>query len=175
MSNHSTETAVGGAALPSFGPGYGRDMHQQPARTLSADAEMTSQVSLPTGQKVYELDVSIFQQGLGQSAWKTYEVWSQKPLEDHSPVRKFCSYMAVADPTKSDEQCAFRVTNYPSRPLISHQLLKSDGFMLGRLVTCAADEDVLEPSPFAVYEVSPIVLNYVASLTCFAEMLIKRA
>jgi hypothetical protein len=156
MSNRHAEAGGGGAAFPIFNPGYGHDMHRQPARTLSAGAEMSSQVSLPTGQKVYELDVSIFQHGLGP-AWKTFEVWSRKPHEFQSPVHKFCNYMAIAEPTKSDEQCAFHVTNYPSRPLISHQLLKLDGFMLGRLVTCEADEDVLEPSPFAVYEVNPFV------------------
>jgi hypothetical protein len=126
-------------------------------------------MSLPTGQRVYELDVSIFRQSV-PSALDAFKVWSQ----EHR-VRKFCEYMAIANPTSSEMQCGFPVTNYPSQPFISHQLLKSDGFMLGRFVKCGFDEDVLDPSPFAVYEVNPIVLNYFVPLTSFAEMLIECA
>jgi hypothetical protein len=122
MSNHRAEAEGGGVVFPNFGFGYGHDMHWQPARTFLAEAEMPSQVSLPTGQKVYELDVSIFQHSLGpiwkpgfQLALDAFKVWSQADR-----VHDFCKNMAIVKPTSSEMQCAFPVTNYPSRPLISH-------------------------------------------------------
>lgn len=96
--------------------------------------------SLPTGLKVYQLDATTAFQRIPQK----YQNWN---------AEAFCRYMENANPSQADMHSAFPVSNHSSRPLICHQLLKSDGFFLGRFIKCSNDEEVRATSRFAVFEV----------------------
>ncbi len=124
----------GGGALVAHGAGL-------PSPSIAA-TQVADRIpnSLPTGLKVYQLDVwTAFQ--LRPS---NYQNWN---------AETFCRYMENANPSQADMQSAFPVSNHSSRPLICHQLLKSDGFFLGRFIKCSNDEEVRMTSRFAVFEV----------------------
>ncbi len=118
-------------------------------------------IALPTGQKVYDLDVSSAfgffwcnRNGQVFESTNDFHVWNDDRF------MAICNYMANPSPSAAEIHAAFPealtaflVKNHSSQPPISHQLLKSDGFFLGEFIKCVQDQDVCNPSQFAVFEV----------------------
>ena len=95
---------------------------------------------LPTGEKRYHLIVA------------SYAAWDS----DHH-FRALCNFLNeyASDAPPSTAFVSHPVRNHPKYPLVSRQLLKSDGFFLGNLVVCSKDQEAIEQSRYAVYEVAP--------------------
>lgn len=123
-------------------------------------------IALPTGQKVYDLDVSrdfrffecvdrygqVFESTNDFTAWndeRFMAIWNY--ISNPSPSA--AEIQAAFPVTYGKALTAFRVKNHSSQPPISHQLLKSDGFYLGEFIKRERDQDVCNPSQFAVFEV----------------------
>jgi hypothetical protein len=122
-------------------------------------------IALPTGQKVYDLDVSAAFRFVKRTNCYNQIFDSTDDFKDWDDARfrSICKYMEnpspsaaeieAAFPVKYGKATAFLVKNHSSQPPISHQLLKSDGFFLGEFIDCVKDQDVCNPSQFAVFEV----------------------
>jgi hypothetical protein len=99
--------------------------------------------SLPTGQKIYFLDANEFD-------GPRFQQWSELRYEE------FFRYMAVRTSTPWSSS-AFSVLTPGSlfchRPRISHELLKNDGFILGKMLKWDKDQEVVSSSRYAVFEV----------------------
>jgi hypothetical protein len=104
--------------------------------------EATEILQLPTGEKKYWLRV--------QSA-NDFDAWNTD-----REFKSFCNYLNnyanEAIPKSGFE--SIQVLFYRRQPAISHALLATDGFVLGNMVQCSQDEEVVKPSRYAVYEVS---------------------
>jgi hypothetical protein len=99
---------------------------------------------LPTGEKRYHLYVT------------SYEAWDTDPK-----FRALCNFLNeyANDAPPSTAFVSHAVCNYPKYPLVSRQLLKNDGFYLGNLVVCSKDQEAIEQSRYAVYEVGAALRN----------------
>jgi hypothetical protein len=103
--------------------------------------EATEIVPLPTGEKKYWLRV--------QSA-KDFDAWNTD-----REFKSFCNYLNNYANEATPKSCfeSLQVLFYRRQPAISHALLATDGFVLGNIVQCSQDEEVVNPSRYAVYEV----------------------
>jgi hypothetical protein len=158
---------VGGAVAPSISASGVGSLSGSDSRLPTAHQERGA---LRTGQKVYDLDVSnqfVFTQhnfvnAQGDSDYCLvtggFKKWTDARFEN------ICKYMEKANPSLSEMESAFPETKTPlpvanfaahpsSQVCISHQVLKTDGFVLGRFIKCAQDQDACDPSRFAVFEV----------------------
>ncbi len=96
---------------------------------------------LPTGEKRYHLYVA------------SYEAWNT----DHK-FRALCNFLNeyANEAPPATAFVSHAVCNYPKYPRVCRQLLQTDGFLLGNLVVCAKDQEVIDQSRYAVYEVGPV-------------------
>ncbi len=133
-----------------------------PTASQSTDAAAPPPVaSLPTGQKSYELDVQNF------SDWDA----SAATAAANDRFKSFCESLersACSHPQPpAFGSIRIRVAN--STATVCHDLLAGDGFILGCFVNFGRDEEVINSSRFAVYQVTvrrchgPIVAFALAS------------
>jgi hypothetical protein len=95
---------------------------------------------LPTGEKRYHLYVASYAAWDTDQKFRALSNFLNEYANDAPPSTAFVSHA---------------VCNYPKYPLVSRRLLKSDGFYLGNLVVCSKDQEAIEQSRYAVYEVVP--------------------
>ena len=104
----------------------------------SAGAVQPAPAGLPTGERKYWLQM---QEDL-------FDSWY-----DDAEFEDFCHYLNQnAAVTPAFE--TLRVLNR-SDERISHELLAADGFVLGDVVRCGSDEEVVNSSRYIIYEVPP--------------------
>jgi hypothetical protein len=119
----------------------GSFVQDAPSACVGKHALATEVAPLPTGEKKYWLKMN---------SVKDFDVWNT----DHE-FKLFCNYLNnyanQAAPKSGFE--SLQVLFYRRQPAISHALLATDGFVLGNIVRCNRDEEVVKPSRYAVYEV----------------------
>lgn len=116
--------------------------------------------SLPTGQKVYELDVSQFIDWDASAAFLGAPDSSAAAAIDTSDKKFecFCNFLdgfsdaQTLDPA-DQRLLSYRVLGAPGQSIMCHALLAADGFALGRLVNFGKDQEAIGQSRYAVYEV----------------------
>ncbi len=146
----NSETAHVSPAIPSSQPCAGGGAAA--CKPAAEEAMPPAPSPLPTGEKRYHLYVASY------NAWNT----DQK-------FRALCNFLNEYT-NEAPPAAAFvshAVCNYPKHPLMCRQLLKADGFHLGNLVVCGKDQEVIDQSRYAVYEVAPCAALQIALSTQF--------
>ena len=132
MSSNSGQTAAGGSS----------GSHAALSAAGGVHPEQTVIARLPSGERRYWLEVD---------QWM-FDSWNA----DDEAFKGFCNYLngyAGQAPVNSGFG-HIPVTNCGHKP-ISHELLADDGYVLGNFVQCGKDEEVVDSSRYAIFEVTP--------------------